>query len=492
MLNHAIKSSRWTKSIFIIYPLRQFSISRSNRFLNVIESVRKNAHRNGFNDTSKNTDTWLIKNARAIRNFEELMHKENPVESFTVIPRNTRSGIKTSYWIDDLIRKKYPKDISGSFTIPKRVLTSKKMTDSYVEEFLPFKSDPDLLEDYINSDGGIRVGMIFQDLDLFAKTIAFKHCEDGNADSFPLTLVTASVDRLDLFNLIPIADIRLSGNVTHVGHSSMEVLIKMEALEEGVLKNIQPRPEVNRDALPMCQSILNARFIMVARDPFTGRAAQVNSLQFENEHQKRLFQLGEEQKARRKAESASSLSKVPPTEEEKELIHKLFIEHNNFAGKQNNFVWMDETIMESVTLMSPQNRNIHGYVFGGYLMLLAYELAFSNACLFLRSRPRFLALDDISFRKSVPIGSILNMSSQIVYAPGPPHKSFQVAVHFESEKRETTNVFHFTFASKNVDDVRRVMPKTYDEALKYIEGKRRRNVGLKLRKLYAEPDIDSL
>ncbi|CAG8478608.1 35487_t:CDS:2 [Gigaspora margarita] len=459
MLNHAIKSSRWTKSIFIIYPLRHFSISRSNRFLKVIESVRKNAHRNGFNDTSKNTDTWLIKNARAIRKFEELMNKENPVESFTVIPRNTRSGIKTSYWIDDLIKKKYPKDISGSFTIPKRVLTSKKMTDSYVEEFLPFKSDPDLLEDYINSD----VGMIFQDLDLFAKTIAFKHCENGNADSFPLTLVTASVDRLDLFNPIPIADIRLS------------VLIKMEALEEGVLKNIQPRPEVNRDALPMCQSILNARFIMVARDPFTGRAAQ----------------------ARRKAESASSLNKVPPTEEEKELIHKLFLEHNNFAGKHNNFVWMDETIMESVTLMSPQNRNIHGYVFGGYLMLLAYELAFSNACLFLRSRPRFLALDDISFRKSVPIGSILNMSSQIVYAPGPPHKSFQVAVKadvidFESEKRETTNVFHFTFASKDVDDVRRVMPKTYDEALKYIEGKRHRNVGLKLRKLYAESDIDSL
>lgn len=130
-------------------------------------------------------------------------------------------------------------------------------------------------------------------------------------------------------------------------------------------------------------------------------------------------------------------------------------------------------------------------------MLLAYELAFSNACLFLRSRPRFLALDDISFRKSVPIGSILNMSSQIVYAPGPPHKSFQVAVKadvidFESEKRETTNVFHFTFASKDVDDVRRVMPKTYDEALKYIEGKRHRNVGLKLRKLYAESDIDSL
>lgn len=30
------------------------------------------------------------------------------------------------------------------------------MSDSYVEEFLPFKSDPDLLEEYVNPDGGIR------------------------------------------------------------------------------------------------------------------------------------------------------------------------------------------------------------------------------------------------------------------------------------------------------------------------------------------------
>ncbi|CAG8441431.1 17095_t:CDS:2 [Dentiscutata heterogama] len=157
---------------------------------------------------------------------------------------------------------------------------------------------------------------------------------------------------------------------------------------------------------------------------------------------------------------------------------------------------MDNTTMESVTLMTPQNRNVHGYIFGGYLMLLAYELAFSTACVFLRSRPIFLALDEISFRKSVPIGSILNMSSQIVCSPGPPHKSFQIAVtadviDIENEKRETTNVFHFTFTSNNLDDVRRVMPKTYDEALKYIEGRRRRNVGLKLRKLYIESINDS-
>ena len=30
------------------------------------------------------------------------------------------------------------------------------MLDSYVEEFLPFKSDPELLEEYVNPHDGIR------------------------------------------------------------------------------------------------------------------------------------------------------------------------------------------------------------------------------------------------------------------------------------------------------------------------------------------------
>ncbi|CAG8590131.1 12710_t:CDS:10, partial [Cetraspora pellucida] len=481
MLNYAVKSSRWTRNIFMIHPVRQFSISRSNRFLNIIESVRRNAHRNDSkDDASKNTSTWLIRNAREIKNVEELMRKEKPAESFTIIPRSTRSGIKSSYWIDNLINKtkpKYPKDSLEPLVIPKREIMSKKVTDSYVEEFLPFKSDPDLLEDYISSDGTIRVEKIFPDLDLLGTIIAFKHCENEHGDTPPLTVVTASVDRLDLMKPIPIVDIRLSGIHSDTLRMLGIVPWKMESLQEGVLKNIQPKPEVNRDALSTCKTILNARFTMVARDPFMNISAQVNTLQLENEHQRKLFQLGEEQKARRSKAAASSLNKQPPTEEEKELIHKLlFFEHHN-GEKQDNFVWMNETTMESVTLMTPQNRNIHGYIFGGYLMLLAYELAFSNACVFLRSRPTFLALDEISFRKPVPIGSILSMSSQVVYAEGPPHKSFQVAVtadviDIESEKRETTNVFHFTFRSNNVDDVRRVMPRTYYEALKYVEGKR--------------------
>ena len=40
-------------------------------------------------------------------------------------------------------------------------------------------------------------------------------------------------------------------------------------------------------------TILVARFTMVARDALTGRAAQVNPMLLQNETEKKLFQMGE-------------------------------------------------------------------------------------------------------------------------------------------------------------------------------------------------------
>lgn len=61
------------------------------------------------------------------------------------------------------------------------------------------------------------------DLDALAGAIAYKHVENGDQDAPPITIVTASVDRLDLF--LPEAGIenyKLSGHVSYVGNSSME------------------------------------------------------------------------------------------------------------------------------------------------------------------------------------------------------------------------------------------------------------------------------
>lgn len=69
--------------------------------------------------------------------------------------------------------------------------------------------------------------------------------------------------------------------------------------------------------------------------------------------------------------------------------------------------------------MFPQERNLHGKVFGGYLMRMAFELCFTNAALFAHHPLRFLALDQINFRNPVPIGAVVRLSSKVVKTTQP-------------------------------------------------------------------------
>ncbi|CAJ0744956.1 12043_t:CDS:10 [Entrophospora sp. SA101] len=450
----------------------------SFRKFQVFQYRHYSSNGNSNNDNDGGNNSSSLKRYECV---EELMCKEPMV----------KPKIKASNWRhDDFIKKisakqKYSSILNNKDNVDlsllkqQQQLVPKTMSDSCVEKFLPLKSDVELLEDYISPYGGIRLGKIFENLDLLAGASAYKHCEIDKSNLAPFLIVTASVDRLDLLiKHLKINDLRLIGHVTYVGYSSMEVLIKMESLKDGVMQKIETNPEYifneNQDKLEM---IMIARFTMVAKDPKTGQAARVNPLQLENEKQKRLFQMG---KARKIESAAKSLNKLPPTEDERLLIHDLYLEYRKYADtkrkekKPDDIIWMDETIMESVVLMQPQYRNIHGFIFGGYLMKLAYELAFSNASVFLRNRPVFLALDEISFRKPVLIGSVLSLSSQIVYSPGTPHQSFQVAVtadvlDIEKEKRDTTNIFHFTFTSYDIINVRRVIPNTYGDLMKFLE-----------------------
>lgn len=139
--------------------------------------------------------------------------------------------------------------------------------------------------------------------------------------------------------------------------------------------------------------------------------------------------------------------------------------------------------MSTARICFPQERNIHGKLFGGYLMREAYELAYANAMLFCRGRPSFVAQDDITFRKPVEIGSVLNFSSRVVLCQGAPHRTFQVQVTAEvidpvSGTRDTTNVFHYTFLSDK--PLTPIMPHTYEEWIAYVAGMRRRNTSLAL------------
>ncbi|XP_061121335.1 acyl-coenzyme A thioesterase 9, mitochondrial-like isoform X2 [Syngnathus typhle] len=346
-------------------------------------------------------------------------------------------------------------------------LPAKSMKDSLLEVHLPLGSEPQLREKYLTFHNTVRFGRILEDLDSLAVLISYSHTYNPALKRSPLSIVTALVDKIDMRQQViyPDCDIKFTGHVTWVGKTSIEAKMYMTQYRNGAYA-----------------PVLDATFVMVARDPENKRAAFVNPLSPKAPEEEELLMQGEANKSRRVELSTASLLKVAPTAEERKIVHGLFL--NTLDTKTVSFrsrvlppnsVWMEDAKLKGLEICHPQERNIFNRIFGGFLMRKAYELGWANACSFGGCRPSLLAVDDILFRKPVEIGSLLLLSSQVCYTEG---KHIQVRVHSEvfdplTRQHNTTNVFHFTFASDR--DVPNIVPQTYGESMLYLDGKRHFN-----------------
>ncbi|KAF4797865.1 Acyl-coenzyme A thioesterase 9, mitochondrial [Turdus rufiventris] len=244
-------------------------------------------------------------------------------------------------------------------------LPPRRMKDSYLEVILPLGSQPEIREKYLNVHNSVRFGRILEDLD--------------------------SLGDLCQKIIHPDCDIKFTGNVSWVGKTSMEVKMHMLQLHDG---HYNP--------------VLDATFVMVARDPENKRTVSFRS------------------------------RKLPP-----------------------NSVWMEDAKLKGLQICHPEARNIFNRIFGGFLMRKAFELGWATACSYGGSRPFIVSVDDIMFQKPVEIGSLLLLSAQVCYT----EKNYiQIRVHSEvynanTKEHHTTNTFHFTFISEN--EVPQIVPKTY-------------------------------
>lgn len=308
------------------------------------------------------------------------------------------------------------------------------------------------MDGYVNASGQLRLGTLFQDLDALAGVVAYKHTGLGP------TTVTAAVDRISIIRpLEEFCDLELSGFVSYVGRSSME--ISLEARKSGVKGD---------EGL-----LLTCAFTMVALDPQTKKAIPVPPLIIESAREKAVFQQGEEYKKAKKALANVSLAKQTPNDEESDLIHQMWMEQLQYEDPQSallkpeSTIYMSTTTIASTQIMQPQYRNRHSFmIFGGYLLKSTMELAFCCCSAFAHSRPTFLSLDPSTFDAPVPVGSILYLTATVAYTE--PHKDgCRVQVKVNSSVKDVehgsvaeTGVFNYTFfVEKNL----KVMPKTYSE-----------------------------
>lgn len=115
---------------------------------------------------------------------------------------------------------------------------------------------------------------------------------------------------------------------------------------------------------------------------------------------------------------------------------------------------MGDTALENVFTCQPQHQNMHGRVFGGFIMRRVFELAFSTCYLFAGTRPGFFGekhlssklhrtllpnersnalegMDEISFKRPVDVGDLLRIHTQVVHVEPLPSPG-RSRVHIEA------------------------------------------------------------
>lgn len=338
-------------------------------------------------------------------------------------------------------------------------LITSKVSDSALEKILPFSTDLELREGYINFFNGLRLGKLLEDLDLIAGQVAYRHTEGWERG---MIIVTAACDRIDLLGeLHSDRDLQLLSSINWVGRSSIEVGVKISSKEGETWKRVA-----------------RAYFIMVARRE--GKAEPVNSLETVSKVQQRRFRESKKRQYDRRSISQTSYLNNTPTAHESQVLHELFlqIKKGEIAG-----VPMENSIRQSTLLMHPQSRNVHDNIFGGYLMREAFELAWNITYLYCRQKPKFISMDHMYFYKPVEIGSIISLTGTVIYTV---EKTLMVevvteVVHPKSGETQVTNSCYFTFTTLNDSGksqrVPQIFPHSYEDGLKYLDGAKRFKLG---------------
>ena len=208
-------------------------------------------------------------------------------------------------------------------------------------------------------------------MDALAGSVAYLHVDDGNPETAPPILVTASMERLEVRDdtLALDEDYNLVGSLVWAGRSSLEIVAELR--------------HKDNDAVA-----LSAVFTFVARKEM-GPGHMVPPLSPETPQEQQLFDAAAAIQAQRKAQRQAA--KDPSKQAESAAARDAQIEAllkpgriaRDFPGQADEgFVLMHETSLKNAITTQPQVRNTAGRVFGGALMRYALELAFATICIF--------------------------------------------------------------------------------------------------------------
>ena len=360
-----------------------------------------------------------------------------------------------------------------------------------------FEHDNDLREAYRNPWNEVRIGRVLEDLDSLAGNIAFAHCDDADVATRPQLLVTASVDRVRLLRPLRLKeDMTLTGAVAWVGTSS--IVIRMEAWPADH-PDAPADPDFHNPTATKAPGgkneyepgpSLTADFTFVARDSVTNKGAPVNPLVPETDEQRNLFERTarrvEAKRARMRSERETlNLNPNPKPLLSPELAEskRVFVEEVTRAARAlrelpalapATDVAMDATRTENMFVAQPQERNLSGRIFGGFLLRRAFELEFATTYVFGGAKPKFHSVADMNFLRPVEVGDLMRIRARVLHSGqtscGRPSVDVEVEALVtkpESLRSEVSNTFMFKFYVGDANEgrvARRVLPSSREEA----------------------------
>ena len=393
---------------------------------------------------------------------------------------HTRTHVTKHLWRERLRKAESGK---AATKLSEKLLPREPRTHSAV---YVWQSDEEMREMYkSHGSGAVRMGRILEDLDSLAGNIAFFHADDDDDTTKTPQLVTASVDRVRLNRPLSLdKDVVLRGEVAFVGTSSM--VIRMEADDDGAVEDATVDDDRTEPALA-------ADFTFVARDPETNKSWPVNP----------LVCVSRRHKERAQEIQASILRKRLRSKKGDAVLNETLIKHRTewvrsireraclnqempalTAGY--NEVMTTQTMAENMFVAQPQQRNLSGRVFGGFLLRRAYELAFANCQLFSGGHPMFVEMSDIDFTLPVNIGDLVRFKCKVLHTVnaeearcGKPSVYLEVRAIVTNPHKVTSAVANKFFFKFNVAEfaeadgtttgepvrLRRVLPESNDEAL---------------------------
>ncbi|WIA37019.1 hypothetical protein OEZ86_014003 [Tetradesmus obliquus] len=311
-------------------------------------------------------------------------------------------------------------------------------SDSYLSITYPFTSNELLRDQYQRfSSPFLRVGLLLEDMDSFAADVATRHL-GGLPPGY--TVVTATVDKV-AFATAP-----------------------------------AERSAANRARRA-------SKRLLTGTEPAGDEVSLLYELA-EEQLQRQIAQR-EEHEALSWAASASTAGRPPQLPGQPAALGP---------------VPMSCSSQSHLAIMHRQDRNNAGSIFGGHLLRLAAELAYSTAVLHAGRHCEAVAMGDVAFKQPVPIGCVLEMRAKVrpgwrtthdgrvlemrakvVYTAGALMRVTVVATKHQQlmEQRSAselqssvTNDFTFVLAAVGSAPLRPVEPESLREALQYLAAHR--------------------